>query len=483
MTLWYFAVGLVLVSLTFTMPLLQRLPVSPPTFYLAAGLVLGPGALGLLSWDVVREARLFERVTELAVLVSLFTVGLSMRRSLKDRLWLVPLRLATLTMIVTIGAIAIVGVLWMGLSIGAAILLGAILAPTDPVLASDVQLQDASDRDELRYGLSGEAGLNDGAAFPFVMLGLGLLGLHSGAGLLGGGDQPFGLTGWLLWDVVWAVAAGLAIGGATGWLVGRVTLLFRRRPGLTVSLHEFLVLGVIALSYATAELVHGYGFLSVFAAGYAVRYIELRAAGHSDSPAELPPMAPGRGQGEDLKGPEAAQFLAASLVDFNDKLEHVLMASVVILVGGVLTTAYITVEALWLAPLLFFVIRPLAVAIGLVGSSVTGMRRTLMAWFGIRGIGSVYYLTYAIESDLAAGDAERLTGLVLCLVVASIVLHGVSVAPLMGWYERRWRGRSRVRSGPVRRQRAPRCRPARRGCSPRSRRSGAGPRDRGSARR
>ena len=446
MTLWYLAVGLVLVSLTFTMPLLQRLPVSPPTFYLAAGLALGPGALGILSWDVVREARLFERVTEVAVLVSLFTVGLNMRRSLKDRLWLVPLRLATLTMVVTIGAIAAVGVLLLELSIGAAVLLGAILAPTDPVLASDVQLQDASDRDELRYGLSGEAGLNDGAAFPFVMLGLGLLGVHpeAGAGLLGWGDQPFGLSGWLLWDVAWAVAAGLAIGGATGWLVGHGTLLLRRRPGLTVSLHEFLVLGVIALSYGAAELVHGYGFLSVFGAGYALRYIELRAAGHADDPAELPPMVPGRSQDDaPLEGPQAAQFLAVSLVDFNDKLEHVLMASVVVLVGGVLTTTHITVEVLWLAPLLFLVIRPLAVAIGLAGSPVTGVRRSLIAWFGIRGIGSIFYLTYAIGTDLAAASAERLTGLVLCLVVASIVVHGISVAPLMRWYERRREGRPR----------------------------------------
>ena len=443
MTLWYLAAGLMLVSLTFTMPLLQRLPVSPPAFYLAAGLALGPGALDVLSWDVVREARLFERVTELAVLVSLFTVGLNMRRSLKDRLWLVPLRLATLTMVVTIGAIAAVGFLLLGLSLGAAILLGAILAPTDPVLASDVQLQDASDRDELRYGLSGEAGLNDGAAFPFVMLGLGLLGAHSGAGTgpAGLGDQPFGLGGWLLWDVAWAVAAGLAIGGATGWLVGRVTLVFRRRPGMTVSLHEFLALGVIALSYGAAELVHGYGFLSVFGAGYALRYIELRAAGHADSPAELPPMVPGRHAGDALEGPQAAQFLAASLVDFNDKLEHVLMASVVILVGGVLTTTHLTIDVLWLAPLLFFVIRPLAVAIGLVGSPVRGVRRALIAWFGIRGIGSIYYLTYSIETDLAAATAERLTGLVLCLVVASIVVHGVSVTPLMGWYERSRQGR------------------------------------------
>lgn len=429
-----------LVSLTFTMPLLQRLPVSAPTIYLAVGLVLGPGALGLLSWDVVREAQLFERLTELTVLVSLFTVGLNMRRSLKDRLWLVPLRLATVSMVVTIAAVALIGVTLLDLSLGAAVLLGAILAPTDPVLASDVQLQDASDRDQLRYGLSGEAGLNDGAAFPFVLLGLGLLGLHPPSDGFPWGDQSFGLAPWLLWDVAWAVTVGLAIGGATGWLVGRATLLLQRRPGLTFSLHEFLVLGVIALSYGAAELVHGYGFLSVFAAGYALRYIELRAAGHAEDPVELPAMVPGGDQGADLEEPQAAQLLAVSLVDFNDKLEHVLMASVVLLVGGVLSASHLTLDVLWLAPLLFLVIRPLGVAIGLAGSPVTGVRRALIAWFGIRGIGSLYYLTHAIDLDLPAALAERLTGLVLSLVVVSIVVHGVSVAPLMRWYEGR-RGR------------------------------------------
>lgn len=438
-----------LVSLTFTMPLLERLPVSAPTIYLAVGLALGPGALGLLSWDVVREAKLFERLTELAVLVSLFTVGLNMRRSLKDRLWLVPLRLATLTMVVTIAALALVGVTLLDLSLGAAVLLGAILAPTDPVLASDVQLQDASDRDELRYGLSGEAGLNDGAAFPFVLLGLGLLGLHPtpGGGLLGG-EPPFELAAWLVRDVAWAVAAGLAVGGATGWLVGRATLLLRRRPGMSFSLHEFLVLGVIALSYGVAELVHGYGFLSVFAAGYALRYIELRAAGHTDDPIELPAMVPGgREDPPDLEEPQAAQLLAVSLVDFNDKLEHVLMASVVLLVGGVLTAAHLTLDLLWLAPLLFLVVRPLGVAVGLAGSPVTKVRRALIGWFGIRGIGSLYYLTHAIDLDLPAPIAERLTGLVLSLVVVSIVVHGVSVAPIMGWYERRRAGRSEPGGG------------------------------------
>ncbi len=440
---WFLVVGLLLVSLAFVTPLLQRLPLSVSTVYLGVGIVLGPSVLGLLSWDLVREARLFERLTEITVIVSLFTVGLTLRRSPTDRSWLLPIRLASLTMILTIIAITLIGVMVLGLPLGAAVLLGAILAPTDPVLASDVQLQHPTDRDTLRHSISGEAGLNDGTAFPFVMLGLGLLALHpaSGAELLNlWGDRPFTLWGWLAWDVLWAVTVGLAVGAGVGWLVGKLALWMQHHLSTAFSLHEFLVLGLIALAYGAAELVYGYGFLAVFAAGYTLRYIELRTTNHAPEPVELPPVVLGSKDADTqalTAEPErAAQFLAVSLLDFNDKLEHLLSAAIVVLVGGVLTAAYWTWEVLWLAPLLFFVIRPLAVGLGLLGSRVDRVQLGLIGWFGIRGLGSIYYLTYAIEHHLPEPLAQRLTGIVLSLIVVSVVVHGVSVTPLMTWYER-----------------------------------------------
>lgn len=442
-TYWFLVAGALLVSVAFTSPLLARFPISTSNVYLLVGLLLGPGALGLLSWDAVREARLLEHLTEVAVIVSLFTVGLNIRRSPGDRGWLLPLRLATLTMVLTIAAIALIGVLLLDLPLGAAVLLGAVLAPTDPVLASDVQVRGVTDYDRLRYGLSGEAGLNDGTAFSFVMLGLGLLGLHPDeeAGFLhlwaGGG---FTLPAWFLWDVVWAVPVGIAVGLGTGWLVGRAVLWLQRRHEEALGLYEFLVLGLIALSYGLAELVYGYGFLAVFAAGYALRLIELRSAEHAEVPAELPALAPGdETAGREIvtgEAPKAAHFLTVSLLNFNYQLEHLLEAAVVVLLGGVLTRAYWTLEVLWLAPLLFLVVRPLSVWLGLLGSDAGRLQRTLIGWFGIRGIGSLYYLTYAIEHGLPDDVARRLTGLVLSLVAVSIVVHGISVTPLMERYER-----------------------------------------------
>lgn len=214
----------------------------------------------LLSPDPLTYTVILERVTELAVLISLFAVGLKLGLPLSDKGWRLPVRLAIVSITITVALIAAIGVLGLGLSLGAAVLLGAILAPTDPVLASDVQVLEAGDRDRLRFSLTGEGGLNDGAAFPFVMLGLGLMGLH---------DLGTGGWRWLAVDVLWAIAGGLLIGGTLGTLIGRLVAYLRSRHKESVGFDEFLALGLIALAYGLAVVSCTYGFLAVFAAGLA----------------------------------------------------------------------------------------------------------------------------------------------------------------------------------------------------------------------
>ena len=234
-------------------------------FYLATGVLLSPAAAGLLNVDVVRDAELLERFTEVGVIVALFSAGLKLRLPLSDRRWRPAIHLASAGMLVTVGAVAAIGTLILGLPIGASILLGACLAPTDPVLASDVQVEDAHDAEQVRFGLTGEAGLNDGTAFPFVMLGLGLLGLHE-----------LGTNGWrwIVVDLVWSIAGGLLIGTVCGSAVARLVIYLRRVHREAVGLDDFLALGLIALSYGLALLAHSYGFLAVFAAGLALRRVE-----------------------------------------------------------------------------------------------------------------------------------------------------------------------------------------------------------------
>lgn len=170
-TIWYLTVGGLLVLMAVTGSILKRLPLTSAMFYLAAGFALGPLGGGLLAVDTLRDAALLERITEVAVIISLFTAGLKLRLPLTDARWRRAILLASIGMVVTVGSITAIGVFWIGLPVGAAVLLGAILAPTDPVLASDVQVEHARDSETVRFALTGEAGLNDGTAFPFVMRG------------------------------------------------------------------------------------------------------------------------------------------------------------------------------------------------------------------------------------------------------------------------------------------------------------------------
>ena len=438
-THWYIIAGLLLVGMASAGTLLKRLPLSAALLYLLVGVGLGRHGLGLIRLDLVQSPAVFERLTEVAVIVSLFTAGLKLRLKPSDRLWRLPVRLASYSMVFTVALVAAAGVALLGLSPGAAVLLGAILAPTDPVLASDVQVEHPLDRDRLRFGLTGEAGLNDGAAFPFVMLGLGLLGLHD-LGALG--------WKWAVVDVAWSVAVGLGIGAAAGTAVARLVLYLRKTHKEAVGLDEFLSLGLLSLAYGLAVLLHAYGFLAAFAAGVALRRVE---AGHSgDAPPDVSGAAaavPAGADSDAATDPETAPaYMAQAVLGFTAQLERICEVGLVLLVGAVLDFPRLPADALWFAPLLFFVFRPVAVLVGLAGMPLDTAQRPLISWFGVRGVGSVYYLAYAIVHGVGPELAGRLSGLVLATVAASVVLHGVSVTPLMNLYERLARRRGTLRS-------------------------------------
>ncbi|HYO15885.1 MAG TPA: sodium:proton antiporter [Thermoanaerobaculia bacterium] len=431
--LWFLLLGGLLIAIALVASWLRHFPLTTTILYLLVGFALGPFGAGAIRIDPLREAGLLERLTELAVIISLFTAGLKFRLPLRDRLWRLPVRLAFGSMGVTVGLIALIGTFGLGLPLGAAILLGAVLAPTDPVLASEVQLAHPGDRNRLRFSLTGEAGLNDGTAFPFVMLGLGLLGAHE-----------IGAWGWrwLAIDVVWAIVAGLAIGFALGTLIGRIVLFLRKEHKEAFGLDDFLALGLIGLSYGAALLLHSYGFLAVFAAGLALRRIErLATPGDDEEPPDVREMAAAGSVEEIATDPEKApSYMAQAVLGFNEQVERIFEVGVVLLVGGMLSSRYLPPDALWFIPLLFLGVRPVAVVAGLAGTRLARREKGMIAWFGIRGIGSIYYLMYAIEHGLPADLAERLTGLTLTAVAASILVHGISVTPLMKLHEKREEG-------------------------------------------
>ncbi len=408
MSLQILACGLLLLFTSLASPVLQKLPVSTAMLYLGAGVAVGPLGLGWLKVDMVADAAWLEVLAEVAVLVSLFVTGLKIDTRVSRAKWGIALRLASVTMVLTIAAFTLLGHWLLGMPWGLALVLGAVLAPTDPVLAADIQVKTPEDRDALRVALSGEAGLNDGTAFPFVMLGLGLMGLHD-IGTLG--------VRWLAVDVGWAVAVGVGIGWAVGQLVSRAAVRFQGWQPSAEPLSEFIAVGSIAASYGAAQALGGYGFLAVFVTGLAVRRgLEQRRAGQA-----------------------VAADSVGNVLQFNGQLERIVEFVLVIVVGA----ALVQVRPSW--PLLGFVVaallvaRPLMVALTIRRAGVSPKQRRLMGWFGIRGIGSVYYLAYAIHHGVVAEAGEQLASAVLTLVAASIVLHGLSVTPLMEHYDRRQR--------------------------------------------
>ncbi|MGE5469535.1 MAG: cation:proton antiporter [Bacteroidota bacterium] len=426
---WALIIGALLIVMALSGNLLKRLPASASMLYLAVGWALGPGVWNMMQPDPLRYSAILEPMAEVALLISLFSVGLKLGLPLSSPHWRLPLRLAGLSMIVTVALIA--GVAWfgLGLSPGAAILLGGILAPTDPVLASDVQVDEPGDRDRLRFSLSGEGGLNDGAAFPFVMLGLGLLGLHD----LGSGGWR-----WLLLDTGWMLLGGLLVGGALGSLIGKLVVHLRIHHQEALGLDEFLALGLVSLAYGLAQYCHASGFLAVFAAGLALQRIRARATASPE-----PPVGPAGLQDKEAHlavatNPElAGAYMMQAVRGFNEQLERIAELVIVLLVGAMLHYIHDDQDALWFVPLLFLLLRPLSVWLGLLGASVSGEQRLLISWFGIRGVGSIYYLVFAIHHGLPPLLAERIATLTLVTVAVSIVLHGISVTPLMNRYARR----------------------------------------------
>ena len=424
-------VGAILILMALLGTLVERLPMSPSMLYLAIGYALGPAVWNVMAPDPLRHSGSLERISEVALLISLFAVGMKLGVPLRDKRWWLPVRLAFPSMALTVLFIALVGVFLLGLSSGAALLLAAILAPTDPVLASDVQVEDSSDRDRLRFSLTAEGGLNDGTAFPFVMLGLGMLGLY---------DFGSGGWRWVAVDVLWAIAGGLAIGGALGALVGKLVVYLRTQHKEAVGLDEFLALGLIAIAYGVARLSVASGFLAVFAAGLALQRIQAQSKKGQPSTAAKAKMILGAESEKDLAthADLAGTYMMQAVQGFNGQLERIAEFVVVMVAGAMLSYTYIPPKAVWFVLLLFLVARPAAVWLGLVGAtSVSRDQRILISWFGIRGVGSIFYLMYAINQGLPAVLAEQFIAVTLTTVAASVVLHGISVTPLMTRYTKR----------------------------------------------
>jgi NhaP-type Na+/H+ or K+/H+ antiporter len=342
-------------------------------------------------------------------------------------------------MLLSIGGTALAAHLLLATDWPVAFLLAAMLAPTDPVLASAIAVDNAADRDGLRVALSGEAGMNDGSAMPFLLLGL--------AWLQGSLSWP-ALGHWALVQLLWGVGAGVALGFGLGWLVGRLgtrLVSIGRDPGPGALLNA----GLIAVSYAAAEAIGALGFLAVFAAGVGLRKVEVgvmqdhphpRLPRERDitrtPPAEFvvrPMLAGGLDRGEPV---EAVGHVVAEALTFGSVMEHLLGPLLVLLLGIALARHW-EPQALGLAGVLFVLVRPLATWLTTIGLGLNWRRRLLLGWLGIRGIGGLNYLAYALMHGLDGSAARLVAGVAVSTITLSVVVHGFSAQPLLAWRRRR----------------------------------------------
>ncbi len=391
-----FGVGAMILFVAWAPLFLKRLPLSLPIMCVGIGFAIF-SLPPFSSWAPHPDNTpvLVERATELIVIVSLMGGGLKIQRVISWKRWNVTWRLLGIAMPLTIAMVMLLGHHLLGLGLATALLMAGSLAPTDPVLAGDVQIEHDEDEGqaESKFALTSEAGLNDALAFPFI---------HLAIAVAAAGSLTLDvMSHWVLVDVVQKLVVGLIVGTGLGWLIGYIIYRLPADTRLSRTGDGFIALGATLFIYAATEFAHGYGFLAVFVAGLAIR----RAASDQD--------------------------FNRKLHDFADESERLMMMLLLLLFGGMIAAGLLAdigwEEALF-AAIMLLVIRPLAGAISLIGVKRPKLELAIIAFFGIRGLGSVYYLSYGLNHG--SFDYEySLWGTLGLIIAVSILMHGVLVTP------------------------------------------------------
>jgi sodium/hydrogen antiporter len=410
----YAAAGLATLAAALLPRLLGRAPISMPMVFLAVGAVAFVVIEPLPDPDPLQHGDVTMHITELCVIVSLMGAGIALDRPVGWRRWATTWRLLGITMPLSMIAVGLLGWSVLGLGVAGAVLLAAALAPTDPVLATEVQVGEPAedpdgDEDEPRFALTSEAGLNDGLAFPFTYAAITIS--------LAGTDPGGWLAQWLAVDLLWRVAAGTIMGLAVGWALGRLFFSARSETfRLAQHAEGFVALAATFLTYGLAELVGGYGFVAVFVCACTIRAAERSHGYHR------------------------------VLHQYVEQFERLLTILVIFLLGGAVATGLLagtTWRDVLVALAVLLVIRPAAGLIGLANGTTGPRERLVISFFGVRGVGSLFYVAYALENGdfLEPGAVWRVVALV---VVGSIVIHGLSATPTMRLLDRKQTDRKSV---------------------------------------
>lgn len=398
-------IGLAVFGMAWMPVLSKKIGISYSIIYVAGGALLYTLVpAGVLPEPLPQEhENVTLRLAELVVIISLMGTGIKIDRPFSFKTWKAPLMLISVAMLACIGIAALAGYAWLRLDLASAVLMAAVLAPTDPVLASDVQEGPPNEKikSETKFSLTAEAGLNDGMAFPFVWLAITLASIASGS--------EESLLRWFGIDLVYRIAAGVLTGYLTGKAIGFLIFTLSKKYSFLHTRDGFLAIAVTLLVYGITEMLSGYGFIAVFVTAITLRHYE---------------------KGHDYH---------AELHSFTDQAERLLVAVLLILFGGALVSGILS--ALNWRMVLFtccflFVIRPVFAYISLYAVKLPRVEKLAISFFGIRGMGSVFYLAFAFH-ELDFGLEDELWSIVSFTIVCSIVLHGLTANPIMKYLKRK----------------------------------------------
>ena len=391
-------IGLAAFGMAWMPAISKKTGISYSVIYVLVGILvysLLPGTFPLPNPQA--EGDLTLRFTEIVVIISLMGTGIKIDRPFSFKNWASPIRLILIAMVFCIAGAAFVGYAFLSLNLASAILLGAVLAPTDPVLAGDVQVEPPNKgiKSETRFALTAEAGLNDGMAFPFTWLAITL------ALIARGSDDS--LLHWLVYDVVYKVLAGMIIGYLAGKLVGFLVFRASKTIKYLKTTDGFLAISLTLLVYGLTELLQGYGFIAVFICAITLRHFERKDDFHDD------------------------------LHSFTDQIERLLIAVLLILFGGALVNGILdalTGKMVLFTLLFLFIIRPVASYLSLYFSKIHLKEKLAISFFGIRGIGSVFYLAFAFK-EVNFNHEKELWAIVAFTILVSVMIHGLTATPMM----------------------------------------------------
>ena len=380
------------------MPIINRVTgISYSIFYVFFGMVIFAIFKSLPIPNPIIYPTETLHLTELVVITSIMGTGLKIDQPFSLRKWRVPFRLVLITMLLCIGIVFFAGQWAFEFDIASALLLGAVLAPTDPVLASDVQVgpPHEKDKENIRFSLTAEAGMNDGTAFPFVWLAISL----AFYGATGHGN----FTQWVWFDLVYRLIIGFAFGYIIGRALAYLIFYIPEKKKFIVIKDGFVAIATTLLVYGLTELFNGYGFIAVFVSAITLRNSHMTHRFHKN------------------------------LHEFTDQIEKILVAIVLLLFGGSLVNGilkHLTLKMAVFGIAFLFIIRPLTSLIALIGTKLHIKEKMAISFFGIRGIGSFFYLAFALSTTYFS-FANELWSLVSFIVLISIIIHGITASSVM----------------------------------------------------